>query len=111
MFPQTIFDLDQGLTAQRLADALIKVNAAVRETGQKASLTFTISVKPATKGTTEAVMVQAFLKLKLPEPEPGVAIFYLTPDNQLVRNDPRQHLLPLRSIDVIDQPRELKEVV
>jgi flagellar hook assembly protein FlgD len=109
MFPQTIWDLDQGWTVQQLGEALTKVNTAVRQTGRKASLTFSVTVEPATKGLTEAVKVQARIVTKLPEPEPGVAILYLNADNQLVRNDPRQHLLPLRSIE-IDRPTEFKEI-
>jgi hypothetical protein len=111
MFPETILQLNNGATVAELGDALAKVLAAVRETGKSASVTFTINVKPASKGVTNVVMVEPQIKTKLPEPERGMTVFYLTEDNRLVRNDPRQQMLPLRVVDIDDQPKQLKEVV
>ena len=87
-----------------------KVLAAVRESGKAGSITFTVSVKPASKGVTNVVMVESQIKTKLPEPDRGMTVFYLTEDNRLVRNDPRQQQLPLRVVE-IEQANELKEVI
>jgi len=51
------------------------------------------------------------VKTKLPEPERGMTIFYATEDNKLVRNDPRQQMLPLRVVEFDQQPKQLKEVI
>jgi hypothetical protein len=40
-----------------------------------------------------------------------MTIFYATEDNHLVRNDPKQQLLPLRVVDIDQQPKQFKEVV
>jgi hypothetical protein len=111
MFPETILQLNNGATVAELSDALAKVLAAVRGTGRSASVTLTVNVKPASKGVTNVVMVESQIKTKLPEPERGMTVFYVTEDNRLVRNDPRQQMLPLRVVDIEEQPKQLKEVV
>ena len=110
MFPETILQLNNGAAVLELSAALAKVLAAVRESGKAGAVTFTITVKPASKGVTNVVMVEHQIKTKLPEPERGMTVFYLTEDNHLVRNDPRQQQLPLRVVE-IEQANELKEVI
>ncbi len=109
-FPETILQLNNGAAVAELSAALAKVLAAVRESGKVGSITFTVTVKPASKGVTHVVMVESQIKTKLPEPERGMTVFYLTEDNRLVRNDPRQQALPLRVVE-IEQANELKEVI
>jgi hypothetical protein len=110
MFPETILQLNNGAAVAELSAALARVLAAVRESGKPGSITFTVSVKPASKGITNVVMVEAQTKTKLPEPERGMTVFYVTDDNRLVRNDPRQQQLPLRVVE-IEQGNALKEVI
>ena len=109
-FPETILQLNNGAAVAELSAALAKVLAAVRESGKTGSITFTVTVKPASKGVTNVVMVESQIKTKLPEPERGMTVFYMTDDNRLVRNDPRQQQLPLRVVE-IEQTNELKEVI
>lgn len=109
-FPETILQLNNGAAVAELSTALARTLAAVRESGKAASITFTITVKPASKGITNVVMVESQIKTKLPEPERGMTVFYVTDDNRLVRNDPRQQQLPLRVVE-IEQANELKEVL
>lgn len=110
MFPKALFELDNGATVAELAAALQKLTASVREIGKAGSLTLTIKVAPASKGATDVVTVQSQVRAKLPEAERRVAIFYVTDDNQLVRNDPHQETLDLRVVQ-IEPPKELREVV
>jgi hypothetical protein len=110
MFPETILQLNNGAAVAELSAALASVLAAVRESGKPGSIRFTVTVKPASKGVTNVVMVESQTKTKLPEPERGMTVFYLTDDNRLVRNDPRQQQLPLRVVE-IEQPNEFKEVI
>jgi hypothetical protein len=110
MFPETILQINNGATVAELSDALEKVVAAVRAAGKSGSITLTLKVAPASKGNTEVLMIESQVRTKLPEPDRGMTIFYATEDNRLVRNDPRQQMLPLRVVD-IEQPKQLKEVV
>ena len=110
MFPETILQINNGATVAELSEALGKVVAAVRLAGKSGSITLTLKVAPASKRSTDVLMVESQVRLKLPEPERGVSIFYATDDNRLVRNDPKQQQLPLRVVD-IEQPKQLKEVI
>lgn len=111
MFPETILQMNNGTTVMELSNAMEQVVAAVRAAGKSGSLTLTIKVAPASKGSTDVLMVESQVKTKLPEPDRGMTIFYATEDNQLVRNDPRQELLPLRVVDIDQQSKQLKEVI
>lgn len=110
MFPKSLFEIDNGATVAEFAAALHSLNAAVREVGKAGEVSLTISVTPASKGNTNVVMVKTKVKAKLPEATRRQTVFYLDDDNELVRNDPKQQLLPLRIVD-IEQPKELKEVI
>jgi hypothetical protein len=111
MFPETILQMNNGATVAELSEALEQVVAAVRASGKSGSLTLSVKVSPASKKSTEVLMVESQVKTKLPEPERGMTIFYATEDNHLVRNDPKQQMLPLRVVDIEQQPKQLKEVV
>ena len=110
MFQETILQINNGSTVVEMNEELAKVVAAVRATGKAGSLTLTLKVMPASKGSTEVLMVESGVKTKLPERERGSTVFYATPENRLVRNDPRQQMLPLRVVDIDSPARELKEV-
>jgi len=110
MFPETILQINNGATVAELSDALQRVVAAVRTTGKSGSVTLTVKVAPASKGATDVLMVESQVKTRLPEPDRGMTIFYSTEDNRLVRSDPRQQVLPLRVIDIDQQPKQFKEV-
>jgi hypothetical protein len=112
MFQETILQVNNGAALAELSDALAKLVAAVRQTGKKGSLTLTLRVTPASKASSDVLLVEAEVKARVPEQERGSTIFYATDNNLLVRNDPKQQMLPLRVID-IDTPQrgELKEVI
>lgn len=109
MFQETILQINNGAAVAELSDALQRVVASVRETGKSGSITLTLKVAPASKGSTDVLIVESMVKTKLPDPERGVTIFYATDNNLLVRNDPKQQMLPLRVLE-FDIPKDLKEV-
>jgi hypothetical protein len=111
MFPETILQMNNGATVAELSDALDRVVAAVRAAGKSGSLTLTIKVAPASKGSTDVLMVESQVKSKLPEGDRGMTIFFATDDNKLVRSDPKQQQLPLRIVDFDQQSKQLKEVI
>lgn len=95
-FQRFLREHQAGSTLQTLSDALQDLVAAVTEEGRAGKLTFTISMKPIGKG--EGLEVGCDVKLAPPKPTVGVSIFYATPENSLVRNDPRQETMELREI-------------
>ncbi len=111
MFQDTILQINNGATVVELGEALEQVVAAVRATGKSGSITLTLKVAPASKGASDVLMVESQVKTKLPEPDRGLTIFYATDENRLVRSDPKQQTLPLRVVDIEQQPKQLKEVV
>jgi hypothetical protein len=110
MFQETILQVNNGAAVAELSEKLGAVVAAVRDTGKAGAVTLTIKVAPASKNTPDVFLVTADVKAKVPERERGSTIFYGTENNLLVRNDPKQQMLPLRVVD-IEQPKQLKEVV
>lgn len=86
-----------GSTHDELSDALNALVAAVTDEGKAGKLTLTIAIKPAGRDS-GALEVAAEIKAAPPKPAPGVAIFFATPENNLVRQDPRQAALELREI-------------
>lgn len=85
-----------GATHDDLSDKLQELVAAVIEEGKAGTLTLTVKVKPL--GKSDGLEVSAETKLAAPKPTPGVSIFFPTPENNLVRQDPRQQSLELREI-------------
>ena len=111
MFNETILQINNGAVSAELAEALQQVVAAVRQTGKTGSVTFTLKVTPASRKTTEVLMIESLVRTKLPEAERGMTVFYATEDNRLVRNDPKQQMLPLRVVEMEQPQGGLKEVV
>ena len=85
-----------GITHDILSDALQELVAAVTQEGKAGKLVLTIGVKPMGKG--DGLEVAAQVDCKPPKETAGVAIFFPTPDNNLVRQDPRQQSMELREI-------------
>ncbi len=110
MFQETILQINNGATVAELSKALTDVVAAVRSTGKSGAVSLKLSVRPASKGNVDVLIVESQVNSKLPEPDRGVTIFYATDTNLLVRSDPRQQKLPLRVVELDQSPRELKEV-
>jgi hypothetical protein len=93
-----------GLTHDELTEALQEVVAAVAEERKAGKLVLTINIKPHGDG---AVMVMDDVKVTKPRPTKGGALFFVTPENNLARQDPKQPNLPLREVGDRDAPREI----
>jgi hypothetical protein len=85
-----------GITHDMLSDALQELVAAVTQEGKAGKLVLTIGVKPL--GKNDGLEVSAMVECKPPKETAGTAIFFPTPDNNLVRQDPRQQAMELREI-------------
>lgn len=68
-FVATLQEINGGaslLELSDLSDALIAVVDAVRRTGKKGSLTYTLTVKPASAGDVDTLFLADDVKLKMP---------------------------------------------
>ena len=102
-------DLRDGRAHAELSAQLAELIAKVKETGKAGALTFAIKIKPATRGAdVDKVTITDTIKLDLPKPERGEDFFWLTEDNDLSRNHPRQASLELREASTA-KPATFKE--
>jgi hypothetical protein len=85
-----------GITHELLTDALQELVEAVVDQRKRGKLTLTLTIKPF--GKKDGLEVGAEVKLTKPKEVQGVSIFYVTPENNLVRQDPRQQAMELREI-------------
>jgi hypothetical protein len=104
-FFDTARDIRRGQFLEDCADELNRVVAAVEDTGKPAKLVVEITVKPASKGQ-GAVVLSDKVRAKLPELPVGETIMFVTPDNNLVPNDPRQPEFDLKQVAA--EPEQLK---
>jgi hypothetical protein len=102
-FFDTVRDFRRGQFLEECADKLQEVIASVEETGKAGKLVIEIAVAPASRGQ-GAVRVADKVTAKLPALPIGETIMFVTPDNNLVVNDPRQTSLPLKSVDTEKTP-------
>jgi hypothetical protein len=90
-----------GVTHDELSDALQELVAAVTAEGKGGTLTFKIKVKPA--GKSGALEVTDEVKVTAPAQTRSASIFYASPENNLIREDPKQIKLDLRQIPTVPQ--------
>ena len=88
-------DLTGGQTYEVLNSALTDVVQGVLDTHKTGSLTIFLKIKP---NGDSAVIITDEIKSKVPEKSRGESVFFATAGGNLVREDPRQPDLPLRSV-------------
>jgi hypothetical protein len=102
-------DLRDGRAHSELSAQLAELLAKVRETGKAGAITFKIKIKPAGRGAdVDKVTISDAITVELPKPERGEDFFWLTEDNDLSRNHPKQGSLELRDASQA-KPSNLKE--
>ena len=97
-FFDTARDIRRGQFLEDCADALQKAVASVEDTGKPAKCIIEISIKPASKGGGAAIILADKVRTKLPELPSGETIMFVTTDNNLVPNDPRQKEMDLKEV-------------
>lgn len=107
-FFDVIRDLRRGMLLDECSDAMQEVVKAVDETGKPAKLTLEITVKPAAR-VGGAVNVSDKVTVKLPALPNGETIMFMTPENNIVANDPKQQQLELKSVPGNDVQQPLKQ--
>lgn len=87
-----------GFSLTELSVALKNVTASVQETGKAGTVTLTLSIKPASRGAVGTLVLETKVKAKCPEAEAPASIFYADDDFNLVREDPKQIVMELRTV-------------
>lgn len=110
-FSMLLQDIRDGRTHSELTAAMDELIQAVRNTAKAGSITLEIKVKPSNRGhEVDRVTVTDKITTKIPKPERGDDFFFVTDDNNLSRNHPRQQALDLRAAP-ITAPTNLKEAI
>lgn len=95
-----------GVTHDDLSDKLQELVAAVSSEGKGGTLTLVIRIKPANAGS-GALVVNDEIKLTKPKESRSGSIFFVSPENNLIRNDPKQCTLPLGVVQKGDGPAQI----
>jgi hypothetical protein len=97
-YEQTLREMRHGRSLAELSEELARLVQAVRETGRAGSLTYKLTIKPASAGDVVTVQLEDDLKCVTPKPARGSSIFFATEENTLQRTDPRQREFQLRAV-------------
>lgn len=95
-FIDTFRDLEHGHLLEELSDVQQQVVNAVSATNKPGKIVIELNYKPEGSGQ---LTVKATIKPKVPELARGSSLFFMSPEGNLLREDPRQAKLPLRSVD------------
>lgn len=107
-FTDTLVKLRYGTLHDDLTDALNQLTSDVTRTGKVGQITLTIKLKPT--NNSGQIEIIDDIKVQTPKENKGTSIMFATPENNLVRDDPRQLKLEgLRSVDM--ETGELRKVV
>jgi hypothetical protein len=100
-FLQTIADLEWGHFQDECTEKMREAIMSVARLEKGAELTLKLKMKPGAGGQVE---IEADVSSKLPKPKKGTSLMFISPEFNLVRNDPRQQALP--GIRAVDGPRD-----
>lgn len=99
LFLDTLRELRGGVSLEELSAHLQALVASVQHTGKKGSLSYVITVRPASAGSTGQLILADAITVKEPKLERSSDIFFATQAGELTRRNPNQRELNLREID------------
>lgn len=105
-FIDTMRDIEAGGLLDELTETQHSLIDAIRMTGKGGELTIKLTYKPDGGGQ---MTVKADVKSKEPALARGTSLFFLTPEGNITRRDPRQQEIPLRSVGE-DPASEMRQV-
>ncbi|RZI33104.1 hypothetical protein [Pseudomonas orientalis] len=106
-FMDTLRDIEAGGLLDELTEAQHSLIDAIRMTGKGGDLTIKLTYKPDGGGQ---MTVKADVRTKEPVLARGTSLFFLTPEGNITRRDPRQQEIPLRSVEDEPGPGALRQV-
>lgn len=106
-FIDTLRDIEAGGLLDELTETQHSLIDAIRLTGKGGELTIKLTYKPDGGGQ---MTVKADVKSKEPVLSRGTSLFFLTPEGNITRRDPRQQEIPLRSVGEEQPPENMRQV-
>ncbi|GGA80623.1 hypothetical protein GCM10011369_23200 [Neiella marina] len=106
-FSQTLAYLEKGCLDAELSEQLADVIKGVRDTGKQGTVTLQLKVS-LMKGTEDTVSITSSVNSKVPQLDRAQTIMWSTYDGDLIRNDPNQRALDLKTVETTNQPAGLK---
>lgn len=88
-FADALREINAGRSHDELSLALRDLTAAVKETGRKGTLTYTVAIAPM-KGNPDVLQVTDRIVAKVPESDRKASIFFADAAGNLTRTDPQQ---------------------
>ena len=98
-FMDTLREIEAGGLLEELTDAQHNLIDLIRLTNKPGALTITLNYKPEGAGQ---ITLKSEIKTKEPKIARGSSLFFLTPEGNLSRRDPRQQTMDLRPVS--DEP-------
>ena len=89
-----------GLLCCDIEDAIRDATQAVTERGKAATVTIKLTVKPATKSSSDNVIITDDVSVKLPKLSSGETILFTCEDGRLSADNPRQGKLSFAKVEV-----------
>jgi hypothetical protein len=103
----TLRDLESGGLLDELSDSQHRLIDAIRLAGKGGELVIKLAYKPDGRGQ---MNIKADIKVNEPKMSRGTSLFFLTPEGNLTRRDPRQQDLALRPVEEDEVPASLRHV-
>lgn len=104
-FIDTLRDVEFGHLLNELSEKQNEVVTAVQSTGKAGKLVIELDYKPEGQGQ---LTIRSNIKTKIPTLPRGTTLFFVTPERNLTRDDPRQQKLELREVETTPAP--LKDI-
>jgi hypothetical protein len=110
-FLSMLQNYNDGQCISDLSAEARKVVEAVMMTGKPGSVSLKLTFKPASSGAAAALVITDSVTSKLPKVHERNGIFFVDPDMNLHRDNPKQMKLALKVVDVHAAPMsEAKDV-
>ncbi|MGV8860158.1 MAG: hypothetical protein ACOH2O_01320 [Pseudomonas sp.] len=106
-FIDTLRDIEAGGLLDELSESQHRLIDAIRLAGKGGDIVIKLSYKPDGRGQ---MNVKADVKVKEPVLSRGTSLFFLTPEGNLTRRDPRQQDLALRPVAEDEAMERLRHV-
>jgi hypothetical protein len=104
----TLRHIGNGVFLDTASDQLNQLVTAVDATGKAGRIDLTVTVKKATKGG--AMHISGKVKLTKPAEDAMEALLFVTPEGNLIADNPRQNALDLKVVGEDATPANLKTV-
>lgn len=98
LFVHVLNTMDYGVTPEELSNAVADLLQAVQDTGKQGHITLKLTVKPESINAGQ-ISIKPDITLKAPQIPRDKSLMFLTPENNLQREDPRQTTMKFESVE------------